>query len=141
MTKPSDLNSDQRALFDVWRSLGLSESSAMNALREDGQLEVSGFDAATDMFRNVFGLSEAGARVAAQGRNFTDFGGSAADGTPAGEWAEKARRTLAEMSDAECDALVAEQKRRRPPVKAAVKGSAPAPVRKPPGRRLVSGDG
>jgi hypothetical protein len=66
--QPEDLNPEQRSAYNVWRWMGLSESAALNALREDGLLQTTDHDQFTEMFRKVFGMSEGAARVAADGR-------------------------------------------------------------------------
>jgi hypothetical protein len=66
--KPEDLNAEQRRVFDTWRALDMSEATAMAQLRNDGLLpdDVGGEHEA---FYRRMGLSEAGARVAAAGRD------------------------------------------------------------------------
>jgi hypothetical protein len=65
---PNDLRGAARDSYDMWRSLGLSESAAMNALIEDGLVELSDHDRLVRNFRSTFGLSEAQAERAARGR-------------------------------------------------------------------------
>lgn len=65
--KPEDLDQRQRASYSLWRALGLSESSAMNALVEDGVLRVPERDQFVGTFREL-GLSESAAETAARGR-------------------------------------------------------------------------
>ena len=66
--QPEDLNPEQRSAYNVWRWMGLSESAALNALREDGLLPTTEHDQLTRAFRGVFRMSEGAARVAADGR-------------------------------------------------------------------------
>jgi len=49
------LNPEQRSAYNVWRWMGLSESAAMDALREGGLVEVSEFDRTVSAFRSIFG--------------------------------------------------------------------------------------
>jgi hypothetical protein len=67
MIKPSDLNRKQREAFNVWRSLGLSESAAMDALREDGLIQESDHDRLVANFVRL-GLTASEAEIAAHGR-------------------------------------------------------------------------
>jgi hypothetical protein len=67
MIKPGDLNRKQREMFDTWRSLGLSESAAMDALREDGLVAMSDHDRLVANFVSL-GLSASEAETAAHGR-------------------------------------------------------------------------
>ena len=53
MIKPEDLNQRQRESYDLWRRLGLSEFSAMNALVEDGLLRASEHDQLVVTFREL----------------------------------------------------------------------------------------
>jgi hypothetical protein len=67
--RPDDLRGAARDSYDTWRSIGLSESAAMNALVEDGVITLSEEERQARMFSDVFGLSEAEARRAAAGRD------------------------------------------------------------------------
>jgi hypothetical protein len=64
-----DLNAEQRKAFDMWRRLGLSEQSALRAMEQDGQIQVSEEDGQARMFSEVFGLSASAARRAVEGRD------------------------------------------------------------------------
>jgi hypothetical protein len=69
MIKPDELSGDARRFYDTWRRIGLSESQALETLRRDGLVETRDYDRTVNMFRNVFGLSEATATRAAEGRD------------------------------------------------------------------------
>jgi hypothetical protein len=66
--KPDDLNPKQRKAYGTWVSLGLTHNAAVAALHEDGLLATTEHDQLTRTFREVFGMSEGAARVAADGR-------------------------------------------------------------------------
>jgi hypothetical protein len=78
--KPEDLGWEARRAYDMWREVGLSESAAMQALRDDGVLarDAAARGAArsvdpererlAEAFREL-GLSEAVAGAAADGRD------------------------------------------------------------------------
>jgi hypothetical protein len=67
--KPGDLNGEQRKAFETWRSLGLSESAAMDCLITDGVVAVSEEEQLARSLSSTFGLSEAAAEAAARGRD------------------------------------------------------------------------
>jgi hypothetical protein len=67
--RPDDLRGTARDSYDTWRRLGLSESAAMNALVEDGVVQLSQHDRLVKNFRETFGLSERAAEIAAAGRD------------------------------------------------------------------------
>ncbi len=70
MTAPKlgELGPEARRRYDMWRTIGLSEAAAMQALRDDGLLQESAHDRAVEMYRSL-GLSGAAADVAASGRD------------------------------------------------------------------------
>jgi hypothetical protein len=68
--KPEDLNREQRKAYDTWRSIGLTEAAAMNALVEDGLVELSEEETLAKRFQAIFpGTSDAAAKSAARGRD------------------------------------------------------------------------
>lgn len=66
--KLGELGPEARRRYDAWRTIGLSESAAMQALRDDGLLQESAHDRAVEVYRSL-GLSDAAAEVAASGRD------------------------------------------------------------------------
>jgi hypothetical protein len=71
--QPKDLSEEAASAFEVYRWMGVSESAAMDLLRADGLVEESGVDESgvgglAGSLGNIFGLSEAAARVASRGR-------------------------------------------------------------------------
>jgi hypothetical protein len=64
---PKSLSGEALRRYDTWRTLGLSESAAIEELRRDGLIEEDGFERAVGLFMRL-GLSEAEARTAAVGR-------------------------------------------------------------------------
>jgi hypothetical protein len=68
--KPEDLGPKERRAFDMWRTIGLTEAAAMQALRDDGLLPVSEHDRAMRVYRDL-GLSESAAEIAVAGRDGT----------------------------------------------------------------------
>jgi hypothetical protein len=67
--RPEDLRGSARDSYEMWRSLGLSEQVAMDALIEDGVITLSEEERQARMFSEVFGLSESEARRAAEERD------------------------------------------------------------------------
>jgi hypothetical protein len=65
--RPNDLRGAARDAYDTWRSIGLSESAAMNALVEDGVITLSEDEKLGRRFQIIFGLSESEARRAVHG--------------------------------------------------------------------------
>ena len=68
MTNPADLNRTQCEAFAIWIELGLSESAALGALREDGLIPTNDHDRLVANFVSL-GLSASEAEVAADGRD------------------------------------------------------------------------
>jgi hypothetical protein len=66
--KPEDLRGDARRMFDVWRSIGMSESATMEMLREDGLIPISERDRMVEFCKSM-GLSPAEAEIAADCRD------------------------------------------------------------------------
>jgi hypothetical protein len=65
---PKDLRGEAARVFQTWRSIGLSESSAIEQLRRDGLLgQPDAFDRLVENFK-ALGLSPDAARTAAVGR-------------------------------------------------------------------------
>jgi hypothetical protein len=64
---PDDLTGKARERYDTWRTLGLSEASALRQVIADGDVVLDPFDASVDLFRRL-GMSETAARHAAIGR-------------------------------------------------------------------------
>jgi hypothetical protein len=92
------LNRKQREMFDVWVELGLSESAALDALREDGLLpSASDHDRLVETFKDL-GLSQSAAETAAHGRGPRPVNGMAAQSTAAtvAETLQNNRRRLIE---------------------------------------------
>jgi hypothetical protein len=81
MIKKEDLNRQQREGFDLWRSFGLSEQAALDALIEDGTVTLSPHDQLVRSFR-IIGLSEKAAETAARGRGGSPFGIASSSPTP-----------------------------------------------------------
>jgi hypothetical protein len=120
--RPSDLSGEAASAFRMWHDFfGLSEESAMNALRQDGLVSSSDDDGGlASSLASIFSLSEGAARVAARGRGSgaTNVAGGATssnfDEVRSTEVRlQRAEEALAAMSDAECDQMLAEEKRRR----------------------------
>jgi hypothetical protein len=69
-----DLRGEARDTYRMWHDFfGLSEASALDLLRADGLVEESGVDGSgldglAGSLGNIFGLSEAAARIASPGR-------------------------------------------------------------------------
>jgi hypothetical protein len=64
-----DLRGEARDAYRMWHDFfGLSEASALDLVRADGLVEESGVDGLAGSLGNIFGLSEAAARVASRGR-------------------------------------------------------------------------
>ena len=69
-----DLRGEARDAYRIWHDFfGLSEASALDLVRADGLVEESGVDGSgidglAGSLGNIFGLSEAAARVASRGR-------------------------------------------------------------------------
>jgi hypothetical protein len=99
----------------MWRSLGLSEQAAMNALIEDGVITLSEDEHLAQRFQRLFGLSEAAARTAAGGRDsrsapspITKSRGASRPAVESNlEWHARMQRDLAELDRgiAEVDAM------------------------------------
>jgi hypothetical protein len=68
-----DLRGKALETYETWLSLGLSEAAAMHELDRDGLLDsyLDGFDRVVEQHRG-WGLSEAGARIAATGRGMSE---------------------------------------------------------------------
>jgi hypothetical protein len=125
--RPEDLPVEAASAYRVWRNVfGLSESAALVAVQQDGLVEVSEGDRLAGSFGRIFGLSTEAARVAAEGRNGPLR--SVSESGPVSEWVEKARAALSEMSDAECDAMLVEERRRRAAEAASGQSSGPRPA-------------
>jgi hypothetical protein len=67
MIKPQDLRGEARRMFDVWRSVGLSESATIQMLLDDGVIPMSNHDQLVANFMSL-GLSASEAQIAADGR-------------------------------------------------------------------------
>ena len=97
-----------------------------------------GFDQITHMFRSL-GLSERGAEIAAAGRDMSvsearrtwDSSGSSTGGRR--DPFVLAQEALDRMTDAECDRLLEEQRKRRRPAKKTT-----TPVKQPAGKRTTT---
>jgi hypothetical protein len=132
--------SDHDRLVGAFREIfNLTEEQAECAVRgRDVRPVESGYDGVVDMFRDVFGLSEQGARAAAQGRESLSearrFWGSSGSSSSErrGSPLQEAAATLAAMTDAECDAMLEEQRKRRTPAKKA------APAKQPSSRSKIT---
>jgi hypothetical protein len=104
VTRPEELRGEAADRFGVWRELGLSEASAMAQVRADGLLPAGDpVDQLTEVFREM-GLSESAARVAAVGRDGSEFTvrrqARAAGGAPSSDARRAERRqTLAQLDD------------------------------------------
>jgi hypothetical protein len=123
-----DLNAEQRSAFDMWHNFfGLSEESALAALRADGLVEESARERSESVFCDGFGLSVEGARVAAAGRGGRSRSVSEGVSDSFETRLRKAEEALAEMSDREIDTMLAEETRRRrvPKKSAPAKSSEP----------------
>jgi hypothetical protein len=110
--KPSDLTAEQRRAFDVWRRLGLSESSALLAMEQDGVIPVSEQDRQARMFTNAFGLTASEARRAVEGR---DGGGAPSSSVSVGSSGSgrSVSEVLEQLSDDDFGRLLADEQRRR----------------------------
>jgi hypothetical protein len=106
------LNPKQRAAFDMWRRLGLSEQGALMAMEQDGVIAVSEEERQARVFRSAFGLTEEGARAAVEGR-----GRGGENAAPVSEGSSGSGRSVAavlsEMSDSDFSRLLADEQRRR----------------------------
>src|SRR4051794_35724883 len=91
--KSSDLRGEPLRVFETWRSLGVSESTAMEQLRRDGLLPRDEGGDLVEVFRDL-GLSEAAASRAAAGR------GGSAGAAPATSNAAALSEALAAYSEA-----------------------------------------
>jgi hypothetical protein len=113
--KLEDLNAGQRRTFEMWRSVGLSEERALDAMVEDGAVRLSDRDRAARSLRKIFGLTEGQAEVGARGRDVGSSSRPVSGGAPVVEdnitWHRRMMRELAEM-DREL-AEVAEAQRAR----------------------------
>ena len=67
--RADDLRGAARDSYDTWRSIGLSEQAAMNALIEDGVITLSEDEKLARRFQRLFGLSVEAAKTAACGRD------------------------------------------------------------------------
>jgi hypothetical protein len=105
--KPSDLNPKQRAAFDMWRRLGLSEQSALLAMEQDGVIAVSEEERQARVFRSAFGLSVEGARRAVEGR------GRGGRNLPPVSGSRSVSEVLEQLSDDDFGRLLVDEQRRR----------------------------
>lgn len=67
--KPEDFTPSQREVFRTWTRIGLTEAAAIETMINDGVITLSDHDQFARAFRKTWGLSEAGAQVAADGRD------------------------------------------------------------------------
>jgi hypothetical protein len=106
MTRPEDLTGEARDRFQVWRTLGLSESAALDQLRRDGVLaEADPVDQLTESFR-ALGLSPSAAKTAALGRgDEVSVRRRAKAGAPADARRSEVRETERRQTLAELDEL------------------------------------
>jgi hypothetical protein len=104
--KPEDLRGKARELYQTWRGLGLSESAAMEQVREAGLLRERRSE--HDRLRETFiglGLSERAAEVAAAGRDGRDLSEVASRPEPVPDTAVGAPlRVLARMRELQAEA-------------------------------------
>jgi hypothetical protein len=54
VTRPDDLNPKQREVFETWRSIGLTEAAALNAMVEDGVIQLSDEEKVARNLRGIF---------------------------------------------------------------------------------------
>jgi hypothetical protein len=120
--RPEDLPPEARDAYKMWRSVfNLSESAALAAVCADGLVDEPESDRLAGSFANVFGLSEAAAKVAARGRDVPVLGASRSGDDVAERRLQLAEQALAAMSDSEVNAMFVEEQKRRK----AAKGASP----------------
>jgi hypothetical protein len=110
------------------RVFGLSGSAARVAAGGNSGKTETPVDHLTGTFQSIFGMSREAAGVAAAGR-----GMSRVSDLPVSEAVEqawlRAQRVLDAMSDAECDAMLEEERRRKPKPVPAKKTAPAAPTK------------